>query len=78
MAQVYFNYSNAEEMMLIDRRGATIGNLAEAHEQATLAVRSLIMAPGAEDWRGWVLHVSDDLGEEIFAVPFASVLGKPH
>jgi hypothetical protein len=41
-------------------------------------VRSLIMAPGPEDWRGWVLHVSDDDGEEIFDLPFASVLGKPH
>lgn len=50
----------------------------EAHEQAALVVRSLLMAPTAEDWRGWVLHVSDDLGEEIFAVPFASILGKLH
>jgi hypothetical protein len=77
MAQVYFHYSNPEEM-LMDRCGAAIADLAEAHEHAALAVRSLIMAPGAEDWRGWVLHVSDDLGEEMFTVPFASVLGKPH
>ena len=77
MAQVYFNYSNTEEM-LIDRRGAAIGDLDEAREQAALLVRSMIMTPNLEDWRGWVLHVSDDLGEEIFAVPFASLLGKPH
>jgi hypothetical protein len=36
------------------------------------------MTPGAEDWRNWVLHVTDEFGEEIFALPFASVLGKPH
>jgi hypothetical protein len=36
------------------------------------------MAPSAEDWRNWVLHVSDALGDEIFALPFASLLGKPH
>jgi hypothetical protein len=42
-----------------------------------MVVRTLIMGPGEEDWRSWVLHVSDDLGDEIFAVPFASVLGKP-
>jgi hypothetical protein len=77
MARVYFNYSNTEEM-LMDHRGATIGGLVEAHEQAILAVRSLIMSSGAEDWRRWILHVNDDLGEEIFAVPFASLLGKPH
>jgi hypothetical protein len=39
-------------------------------------VGSLVMAPTLEDWRGWVLHVSDELGEEIFTVPFASMLGK--
>jgi len=73
MAQVF----NTEGVW-VDRRGAAVGNLTEAHEQAALVVRSLLMAPSAEDWRDWVLHVSDELGEEIFAMPFASVLGKPH
>jgi hypothetical protein len=77
MTQVFFHCSNADGAW-VDRRGAIIGDLMEAHEQAALVVRSLIMAPTAEDWRGWVLHVSDDLGEEIFAVPFASILGKLH
>jgi len=77
MAHVYFHYSNPEEMF-VDQRGAEAGDLAEARERANLFVRSLIMAPNAEDWRGWVLHVDDDLGEEILAVPFASMLGKPH
>jgi len=73
MAQVF----NTEGVW-VDRRGAAVGNLTEAHEQAALVVRSLLMAPSAEDWRDCVLHVSDELGEEIFAMPFASVLGKPH
>ncbi|MGC1561305.1 MAG: hypothetical protein WA820_15850 [Bradyrhizobium sp.] len=77
MTQVYFHCSNADGAW-VDRRGAIIADLMEAHEQAALVVRSLLMAPTAEDWRGWVLHVSDDLGEEIFAVPFASILGKLH
>jgi hypothetical protein len=77
MTQVFFHCSNADGAW-VDRRGAIIGDLLEAHEQAALVVRSLLMAPTAEDWRGWVLHVSDDLGEEIFAVPFASILGKSH
>jgi hypothetical protein len=54
------------------------GNLAEARDHAALVVRSLLMAPSAEDWRDWVLHVSDDIGVEIFCLPFASLLGKPH
>ncbi len=77
MAQVFFHCSNAEGVW-IDRRGAAVGNLVEAHEQAAIVVRSLLMAQSTEDWRDWVLHVSDDLGEEIFAVPFVSMLGKPN
>jgi len=41
-------------------------------------VRALVSGMSPEDWRDWVLHVSDDLDEEIFSVPFASVLGRPH
>lgn len=77
MTQVYFHCSNTEGVW-VDRRGAILGDLAEAKDYAALVVRSLIMAPSTEDWRGWVLHVSDDLDEEIFSVPFASLLGKPH
>jgi len=77
MTQVYFHCSNTEGVW-VDRRGAILGDLAEAKDYAALVVRALIMAPSTEDWRGWVLHVSDDLDEEIFSVPFASLLGKPH
>jgi hypothetical protein len=77
MAQVYFHCTNAEGVWF-DRRGAAIGNLAEAKDHAALVVRSLLMTPSTEDWHNWVLHASDDIGEEIFCVPFASVLGKPH
>lgn len=77
MAQVYFHYSNPRGA-LIDRRGADVDDLAEARDCATRFVQSLITAPSTEDWRNWILHVSDEQGEEIFVVPFAFVLGKPH
>jgi len=77
MAQVYFHCSNTERVM-IDQYGAAIGDLAEARDHAALVVRSLIMTPSTEDWRSWVLHVSDASGDEIFAMPFVSMLGKPH
>jgi hypothetical protein len=77
MAQVYFHCFNARGT-LIDRCGADVGDLAESRDHASRVVHSLIAAPSQEDWRNWVLHVSDDLGDEIFVVPFASVLGKPH
>lgn len=77
MAQVYFHCSNSERV-LIDRRGAAVGDLVEAHDHATRMMRSLVTAMSPEDWRDWTMHVSDDFDEEIFVVPFASVLGKPH
>ena len=77
MAQLYFHCSDPQGV-LIDRQGADVDGLTEARDHATGFVRSLIDAPNAEDWRDWVLHVSDEHGMEIFAVPFASVLGKPH
>ena len=77
MAQIYFHCSTSERV-LIDRSGAALGDLAEARDHAALVMQSLIRSPSMEDWRGWVLHVSDDCGDEILIVPFASVLGKPH
>jgi len=77
MAQVFFHCSNAKGAR-IDRHGSAVYDLAEACEQATLVVRSLIAAPSLEDWRGWILHVSDETGEEIFSFPFASMIGKPN
>ena len=77
MADVYFHYSNARGV-LIDRRGTAVDDLTEAREHADGIVRSLIATPSVEDWRGWILHVTDDDGDEIFEVPFAAVLGKLH
>jgi uncharacterized protein DUF6894 len=77
MTQLYFHCSNTDRV-LIDPRGAAVGDLAEACEHAEAVMRALVMAPGAEDWRGWVLHVSDDSGDELFEVPFTSVVGRLH
>jgi hypothetical protein len=77
MAQVYFHCSTTQGVV-IDRRGTSVADLIDASEQATSVMRSLVTAPNLEDWRGWVLHVSDEAGEEIFVLPFASVIGKPH
>lgn len=77
MTQVYFHCTNPRGVML-DRHGAAIGDLAEVRDEADRVMRSLIMSEIPEDWRDWVLHVSDDLGDEIFVMPFASVVGKLH
>jgi hypothetical protein len=77
MAQVYFHCSNTREVR-VDQLGAAVSDLAEARDYAACVMRALIMEKSAEDWRDWVVHVSDDFDDEIFSVPFASVLGKPH
>jgi hypothetical protein len=77
MARVCFHYSNSEGVC-VDQRGTAIGTLAEARNHAARAVQSLITGHGPEDWRDWTLHVSDELNDEIFVLPFSSMLGKPH
>jgi hypothetical protein len=77
MTQVYFHCSSATEVF-VDGKGAVVDDLIEAHDHAASVVRSLTSAHNLEDWRDWVLHVNDELGEELFVVPFAFILGKPH
>jgi hypothetical protein len=77
LGQVYFHCSNAKGV-LVDRCGAAVADLMEAIETATTVVRHHVAQPSLMDWRDWILHISDDAGEEIFALPFASVLGKPN
>ena len=66
------------EMTAAGFSGSDVADLAEARACAMRAIHALLTTPGPEDWREWMLHVSDEEGEEIFSVPFASVLGKPH
>jgi len=77
MRQVYFHCSSSREVR-VDQFGAVVGSLAEARDRAACVVRSLIMEQSAEDWRDWVVHVSDDFDDEIFEVSFVSILGKPN
>jgi hypothetical protein len=77
MTEVHFHCSNATHE-LIDRSSTAVSDLAEAFAHADGLVRTLLMRPNTEDWRGWELHATDEFGGEIFTVPFASVLGKLH
>jgi sirohydrochlorin ferrochelatase len=77
MTQIYFHCSNTKKVF-VDHRGALVDDLAEARDHATRVVQSLANERSLEDWRDWVLHVSDDQGDELFVVPFTFVLGKSH
>jgi hypothetical protein len=77
MIQVYFHRSNTTKVFL-DHHGAAVNDLAEACDHATCLVQSFTNERSLEDWRDWVLHVSDDQGDELFVIPFVFVLGKPH
>ena len=75
MTQVYFHCSNTKKVF-VDYRGAVVDDLAEARDHATRVVESFTSERSLDDWRDWVLHVSDDRGDELFIVPFTFVLGK--
>ncbi len=77
MAQVYFHCCN-DSRVLMDRSPAEIDDLSDICERATLLAHTLIAAPTMEDWRNWTLHVSDEVGDEIFVMHFANLLGKPN
>lgn len=77
MTQVYFHCSNTKGV-LVDQCGTSVADLMEAIEEASNRVRSRVAEPNLVDWRDWVVHISDEAGDEIFALPFASVLGKAH
>jgi len=77
MTQVYFHCSNARKVF-VDRRGAVVNDLAEARHHAIQVVQSLTKTRSIEDWHDWVVHVSDDLGDELFVVPFALFLNSEH
>jgi Domain of unknown function (DUF6894) len=57
---------------------ANVDDLIEARDYATRVARSLVAAPTLRDWRICCLSVRDDLGEELFAFPLSSIIGKAH
>ena len=77
MTDVYFHCSS-NGRLLPRRQVVAVESLTQARDYAACVVRSLLTTPGMEDWRTWILHASDELGDELFIVPFAFVVGKPH
>jgi hypothetical protein len=75
--QVYFHCSSSRKVR-VDQFGAVVSSLSEARDRAACVMRTMMMEASAEDWRDWVVHVSDDFDEEIFEISFSSVLGKPN
>jgi hypothetical protein len=77
MAYLYFHYGTGE-VMLEDQRGNEVRDLTEAREHADNLVRAFLATPDPEDWREWILLVSDEEGDVLLNVPFSAVLGRPH
>jgi len=77
MGTLYFHCVGTQEA-LVDRRGSEMNDLAEARARAFQVIQAFITSTGPEDWREWTVHVNDEDGEELLAIPFASVLGRPH
>jgi Domain of unknown function (DUF6894) len=77
MAHVYFHCSSSQQV-LANYGEAEVADLTEAREEAAAVVRGFLALPGEEDWRDWMLHISDELGDELFALPFSAVMGRVH
>ena len=77
MTRIFFHCSNTRKVFL-DYRGTMVVDLTDARDHATRVVQSVTNERSLEDWRDWMLHVSDDQGDELFVVPFTFVLGKPN
>jgi hypothetical protein len=77
MAQLYFHCSSPERIVP-DRCGSDLDDLVEAHTHAVAFVQRIIGRESPEDWRAWKLSVLDEGGEEVFEIPFAAVIGRPH
>ena len=75
MAQLYFHCSSAR-VVDIDQCGTDLDDLIEARDHAAQVVRSLVTTPASKIGANWVLHVSDELGEEVFIMPFSALLGR--
>lgn len=77
MTEILFYCSN-NGRLLPEGYKVAVESLTEASEHAVRVIRARMRLPGPDDWRSFLLHVCDDLGEELFVVPFAFVLGRPH
>jgi hypothetical protein len=77
MTHVYFHCASSERVLL-DQNGSDVEDLVEAHERAKQIVWQFISSQTPDDWRAWTMHVSDENGDDIFLMPFAYVLGRPH
>lgn len=76
MSAVFFHCSD-DKHVILDRTGVAM-DLSEARVHAEQLARSYMMTPSAEDWRNWAVHVTDDIGTEIFELPFTAILGELH
>jgi hypothetical protein len=62
---------------ILDRRLVKISNLDEAREYAVDLIRSSTANANLRDSRKCRVHVQDELGHDIFVMPFWSTLRRP-
>ena len=77
MTHVFFHCANSETVV-VDSCGTEVEDFIEAHQRATGVIQQFVNSAAPVDWRAWILHVTDEDGDEIFVMPFSYVLGKLH
>ncbi|WP_442000444.1 DUF6894 family protein [Microvirga sp. 2TAF3] len=71
----YFNLVDGYEKIL-DQDGIEVLDLEQARVQALKAIEELLEEDdaAAEDWRNWVLEVTDGSGTILFSIPLSGIL----
>ena len=78
MAQFFFHCSNSEKV-LVDRSGYDLHDLVEVRRRASGIMRRCIEMGAVDgDCRDWLMHVVDEMDEEVFVLPFADMIGRPN
>ncbi len=72
---LYFN-CRSDERTLPDLSGTDVDDLNAARDHAVRAIQSVVATGSVEHWRKWVLRVSDDVGNEVFEMPFWFILSS--
>lgn len=67
---------HSDEEIWSDIGGIDVYDLTAGRDYAVRAIRSGVATGSAERWRKWVLRACDDLGNELFEMPFSFILSS--
>jgi hypothetical protein len=77
MHRVYF-HCTGPSAVVVDQLGTVAENFRDVQARAAAIVTALMADSVSQDWRDWMVHVSDEDGDDMFTMPFSSVMARLH